>query len=370
MATAIKCGQEEDDDTYMDIFSETNDFEHNDSAKHANGICIHCCHHEQPCNENLPRKVNIDWSLEPSADQRLSLRYALNTETILCSVTFNKDGTLFGFSTTKILYIFETETGMPFVQINLPQTKSLSVHPTRVIRFSPDSSLIALGGSDTSVLICSTKDEKVLHLLPCHTSRVSALTFTNDGQFLLSGGIDGKLCVWDTRSFNLQKSIEFGPEAVIASIDTLSTSSIVVGFKDSHVKVYRGLLDEEISSFKAHNNSLLCVASNHFGTFATTSHDNTAKIWSLQKVPECQMTLSGHTDYVLTADFCSSTESVIFTGSKDETIRAWNLTTGNILFTLKAHTNTLFQIDHHPSAHTFVSCGADGIICVWDYILE
>jgi WD40 repeat protein len=57
----------------------------------------------------------------------------------------------------------------------------------------------------------------------------------------------------------------------------------------------------------------------------------------------------------------------MITGSKDQTIRMWQHKTGRPLCTVSVHRNTLFEIDHHPSQRSFVSCGGDGVVCVWDY---
>jgi WD40 repeat protein len=55
------------------------------------------------------------------------------------------------------------------------------------------------------------------------------------------------------------------------------------------------------------------------------------------------------------------------TGSKDERIRAWSTKNGERLFALYAQKNTVFDIDVRPTERLIVSCGADGLVCVWEY---
>lgn len=151
--------------------------------------------------------------------------------------------------------------------------------------------------------------------------------------------------------------------------------------------------DTKIKTFKVHQNSMLNVIfSPKNNLIATCSKDKTAKIWRISELlnnnvdnniednsnidsqnmihtspPQLQTTLEDHSDFV-TASAFSPIDDIIFTGSKDETIKAWNILNGELLFTLNAHQNTVFAIKHHPSKRIFVSCSGDGLICVWNYM--
>ena len=58
---------------------------------------------------------------------------------------------------------------------------------------------------------------------------------------------------------------------------------------------------------------------------------------------------------------------MVLSGSKDESLKGWNTKTGSCLFTIKAHQNTLFRVNHHPTENCFISCAGDGKVCVWEY---
>jgi WD40 repeat protein len=152
-------------------------------------------------------------------------------------------------------------------------------------------------------------------------------------------------------------------------------AAIAIGVDDEYVAVWFmngsvGLYDPDFSqpmtSFQAHNEFLLNVVISKDDVIATASHDHTAKLWLVRGVTTCKQTLNGHTDCVLAISF-SPRDPILFTGSKDETIKCWNQKTGECLFTLNGHKNTLFQIDHHPTERTIVSCSGDGLVCIWDY---
>lgn len=139
----------------------------------------------------------------------------------------------------------------------------------------------------------------------------------------------------------------------------------------------------KILRFEAHTKSLLGVAvSSKDYTIITCSQDKTAKLWDISHLspsnitsfessdvitspPTLLATFEGHQDFVTVAAF-SPINNTIFTGSKDETIKAWNRE-GVHLFTLNAHKNTLFSIKHHPTKPIFAACSGDGLLCVWKY---
>lgn len=141
----------------------------------------------------------------------------------------------------------------------------------------------------------------------------------------------------------------------------------------------------KIKSYEVHQKPLLGVTiSSKNNAIATCSRDNTAKIWDISKIPNIQesnstqaiiqnyhpllrTTLEGHDDFVTSATF-SPIDDILFTGSKDEKIKAWDSINGELLFTINAHQNTVFSIKHHPTKRIFVSCSGDGLICVWNYM--
>ena len=157
--------------------------------------------------------------------------------------------------------------------------------------------------------------------------------------------------------------------SIISLAESAGGDFVAVGFMNRYVGIYEETFKQVMSSFKAHDEYLLSVVSGPKpGIICTTSHDKTAKLWTLQGAPTCKHTFSGHDDFVLCAAF-SPDEAVplLLTGSKDESIRAWDYRSGEHLFTIVAHQNTIFGIGHHPIQPSFVSCSGDGLVCVWDY---
>jgi hypothetical protein len=324
--------------------------------------------------------VDIDWQLQASDSwftrSRVRLRYARRLEAILCAIHFNGDGSLFSFTDGATAFLIRTVDGGLVGRCELPKPRDRDDGHARAICFSPDSQLLAVSGPGTSVTVIAVPARQVVTALDAHIKPVSTVAFFKKSPQLITGAFDRQLCVWSTHDFRLLKSITHGNEASANGTDDMIVAIaisgddeyVAVGFMNGVVGIYEPTFSQPMTSFAAHREFLLNLAISSSNVIATASHDKTAKLWTVRGVASCRHTLAGHTDYVLGVAF-SPTDPVVFTGSKDETIKCWGVKHGADLFTLIGHKNTLFQIDHHPTQRAIVSCSGDGLICIWDYTL-
>jgi WD40 repeat protein len=323
--------------------------------------------------------AEVNWNVDsPNTFFRQSgirLRYALSLESVLCTVRFNRDGSLFAFTDGKNVFIIGTADGSLVGSCEVPRSAGPEDAPARAIAFSPDGKYLAVSSPLYSVSIYDVSTQKHISTLDAHKHHVSTIAFFRDSRRMLTGGFDGKLCIWNVPEFTLAKTVTHGVEGSIRKEEMIVAIAmgsedeyIAVGFMSGTVGMYEPTFSQPMSTFVAHPEFLLNVVISPQDVIATASHDKTAKLWTLRGVASCRQTLKGHTDFVLTVAFAPN-DPVVFTGSKDEKIKCWNQKTGENLFTLLAHKNTLFQLDHHPSDRTILACSGDGLVCLWDYLL-
>lgn len=320
-----------------------------------------------PTLENIKPSVKIQAHDKYPAES-VRLRYALNTSSVICSGQFSPDGSLIAFADGNFVYIVMSSDGEIVCTIERPPAEH-----TRVLKWSPDGQYVALGGPQNEVLLYDVKTRKLVHSFEGHEGEVSAIAFNSDGSWLISGGFDGVIFVWDMATYKQLKNRPHKngdkPDTIMDIATTPEADTYAVGFSRGIIGIHDGTFEEPMMSFWAHQNLLMALAVTTYGgykTVASVSHDHTAKVWEMKSVARCKYTLEGHQDCVVSVAF-SPIGPLMITGSKDQTFRMWQYKDGKALFTVTPDANTLFEIDHHPTQRTFVTFGGDGVVCVWDY---
>lgn len=109
-----------------------------------------------------------------------------------------------------------------------------------------------------------------------------------------------------------------------------------------------------------HADSVYCVQFDH-SKIVTGSRDHTIKFWDLQTLT-CIHTLRGHTQSVLCLQF---NDKVVVSGSSDSTIIVWDIDTRQIIHRLHGHTAGVLDVCFDDQY--IVSCSKDTTIKVWDF---
>ncbi|WP_103126401.1 serine/threonine-protein kinase [Nostoc cycadae] len=88
-------------------------------------------------------------------------------------------------------------------------------------------------------------------------------------------------------------------------------------------------------------------------TLFSASRDNTIKVWNLATGKEIR-TLEGHSKSVSTIAI-SPDSKTLFSASRDNTIKVWNITTGKEIRTLEGHSDSVNSIAISPDGKTLIS---------------
>ena len=97
---------------------------------------------------------------------------------------------------------------------------------------------------------------------------------------------------------------------------------------------------------------------------ASASWDNTVKLWEVG-TGNCIKTLSGHEDNVTSAVF-SPDGKYLANGSDDKTIKLWEVESGKCIKTLTGHTERIRSVCYSPNGNRITSVSYDQTIKFWD----
>jgi serine/threonine protein kinase len=233
--------------------------------------------------------------------------------------------------------------------------------PVLSVAFNPDGHTVAAAGEDNTIGIWSIGEGRLVHTLEGHTNPPRSLAFSPDGKFLVSGGGDSTIRLW---------MVEDGEELYKAELDPVEG----VAFNSDGTMIAAGGWGDAISVFQVQDSALEkikelsasfahCVAFSPDGKrLAAGCYDTTIRMWTLED--ENDVTLEGHTNFVLTVAF-SPDSQVVASGGGGSSIRVWRTRDGRQIDTLSGHTNFVHGIAFHPAGKILASGSADNTVRLW-----
>lgn len=122
---------------------------------------------------------------------------------------------------------------------------------------------------------------------------------------------------------------------------------------------------QRLRTFPAHESSInaLKLMSDR-RRFLSASADNSLRLWDISTGEELQ-TFTGHASFV-NAIALSPDERTIYSGSADGSILAWDSATGEQQAEFGGHVAPVNALDRNPGGQLLVSGAGDGSIYVWD----
>ncbi|KAL9607560.1 MAG: hypothetical protein Q9167_007535, partial [Letrouitia subvulpina] len=196
--------------------------------------------------------------------------------------------------------------------------------------FAPQESLIRqLFRSKMAGWLCilpeTQKDwSSLLQTLEGHTGRVSAVTFSPDGQLLASTSYDNTVRLWDGATGALRGSLEGHTGPVRAVTFSPDGQLLASASDDNTVRLWDGATGALRGSLEGHTGPVSAVTFSPDGQLlASASDDNTVRLWD-RATGALRGSLEGHTGPVRAVTF-SPDGQLLASASYDNTVRLWDI---------------------------------------------
>ncbi|KAG7664188.1 utp13 [[Candida] subhashii] len=288
--------------------------------------------------------------------------------------------------------IFLVVSDQTIVQLDLSSTDNQDILPiTKRIAgnhgiiadikyVGPSFTRYALATNSPALRIINPDKPLELKLYEGHTDILNAIDVSQDGKWIATASKDNEARLW---KFN-DTTEDFEPYARFTghagSVTAISISKsdttprfIITGSSDLTVKKWKipSIPNQVVKSAeytrRAHDkdiNALDISPNDEF--FATASYDKLGKIWNCE-TGETVGVLRGHKRGLWDINFYKF-DKLIVTGSGDKTIKVWSLVDYSCKKTFEGHTNSIQRVRFFNSqSPQLVSCGADGLVKLWDY---
>ncbi|NWF60051.1 MAG: WD40 repeat domain-containing protein [Fischerella sp.] len=257
---------------------------------------------------------------------------------------------------------------------------TLSEHPwmlsglvdeVNALAFSPDGQTLVSGGADSTIKMWHVGAQDLIDILHKHNGMVRCVAFTPDGRMLATGGDDRKILFWDLMQRQVTVALSLDDTAA-HSLALSQDGQILVTGSYRKIKVWQVCQQpggkpthaELLHTLTGHAHIVRSLAMSVDGKiFVSGSRDKTIKIWQLE-TGELLHTLKGHRDGVY-AIALSPDGQTVASGSADKTIKLWHLQTGELLATFTGHTHTVTAVAFTASGEILVSGSLDKTIKIW-----
>ena len=217
------------------------------------------------------------------------------------------------------------------------------------LRFAEDNCRCILGSGDGKLYIYDIHSARLLQSLSAHTEMITSILPQPNDHFLFTCG-GNKIVIWNFLSKKLDKDV----------IQSMAESSAQ---KENQQPRSRPSSRKK-KKVDNHREPITCVSVSRDGSLAVTgSRDFSVKIWQLS-TGETHTTLEGHTGPVTCVDFAPNGLFAV-SGSEDKTLRVWGLTLGLIVSTFTEHQNNIVTVKVTADSRRILSVDNMGVHMLW-----
>ncbi|HTN76207.1 MAG TPA: c-type cytochrome domain-containing protein, partial [Pirellulaceae bacterium] len=210
--------------------------------------------------------------------------------------------------------------------------------------------------------------------LPGHRGRVSAVAFSADNRWLLTGageaGLIGEAKLWDVAAGECLKTWQAHRDCIYAVAISPDGKLLATGGYDQTIKLWSLERDEPLKTIEGHNGAVFALAFRKDGrVLASASEDRTVKLWEPASGARLD-TLNQSTKELYTLAFSPDGQRLAAAGV-DNRIRVWSISetvkegTNPLLFSQFAHEAAVLRLAFSPDGASLISTGEDRLVKVW-----
>lgn len=203
-------------------------------------------------------------------------------------------------------------------------------------------------------------------LLTGHGGAVNGLEFSPSGEFVASASSDKTVLLWHVYGGCANyETLSGHRNAVLDCAWSSDSDHVFSAGADKFALCFDASTGQRVRKFAGHRGLVNSVSTTVRGqTLAVTSSDDgTVRLWDPRYKLAAQ-TFEGR--FPITDAVFAAAGDRIFSAGVDNDIHAWDRRTGEVVLTLKGHSDTVTGLAVSPDGNTLLSNGMDRTVRAWD----
>lgn len=237
------------------------------------------------------------------------------------------------------------------------------------------------GADDGTIRVWSLKTDECIQKLKGHTGSVDAVAVTLDGKLGVSGSRDNSVRVWDLLTGTERNMLEGHSGFVKAIATSPSTGQVLSGSTDQTIRYWTIDTTLRRSARSGHSGPVSLLALSSDGNTAISgTRAGELTLWGIQALEVVEGVesldktvfrakatghLDGHTDRIHSLQMTADGKRAI-TGSRDRTLRVWDVERRTCEQVLRGHTREVLALDISGDGQRVVSLSRDRTLRTWD----
>ncbi|KAJ2121520.1 60S ribosomal subunit assembly or modification protein [Coemansia sp. RSA 720] len=238
---------------------------------------------------------------------------------------------------------------------------AVDMHPT-------DPSIVVSGGGDDKAYLWDTTTGAQIMELEQHDDSISSVKFSTDGTLVATGGMDGKINVYNVAEQKKTAQLE-GPDDIQWMHWHPRGNVLLTGANDASLWMWSLPTGDFMNVFNGHSAPVTCGQFTHSGrNIISGAEDGTLIVWDPKTAAVVRQFTSTDERFHqegITSLAVSRDDQVILTGSMDATAKLVHVN-GTILGSLENATESVETVGLCDTLSLAATGSVDGSLSIWD----
>jgi WD40 repeat protein len=250
-----------------------------------------------------------------------------------------------------------------------------AVSTTRTVAISFDGTLWASGGIQGKVSVWDERGQTLYLSLSAHTDVVMSLAFSPDGRALASGSLDGTIKLWDVGAIPCGRPHEAGPRGTLLWMGLQKDPMLLAFSPDSRllasadlygaVQLWDTQSGENMQTLAHPGGGFAITWSPDGCLLATGGFDGVIRLWERQKMATGVELLAMQTNWMtspVTGLAFAPDGTTLTSANWDQTVKLWEVPSGHLLHTRPGQARVVWS----PDGRILAGYGQEKEIWLWD----